>query len=60
MRNHPILTCKSEPSCSLTAVGMISGAKRSSSSESGVNEDIMKLKQKTCSRTTTRESIERG
>jgi hypothetical protein len=41
MTNHGIRTCKSEPSCSLTAVGMISGEKRSSSSESGVNEDIM-------------------
>ena len=41
MTNHGIRTCKSEPSCSLTAVGMISGAKRSSSSESGVNEDIV-------------------
>ena len=45
-----IRTCKSEPSCSLTAVGMIFGAKRSSSSLSGVNEDIIviKLKQNAC------------
>jgi hypothetical protein len=41
MKNHERRTCRSGPSCSLTAVGMISGAKRSSSSESGVNEDIM-------------------
>ena len=51
MTNLGIRTCRSEPSCSSTAVGMISGGKRSSSSESGVNEDIMngyKLKQNAC------------
>lgn len=42
MMNHGRRTCRSEPICSLTAAGMISEAKRSSSLESGVNEDIMK------------------
>jgi hypothetical protein len=38
--NHGVRTWRSEPSCSLTAAGMVSGEKRSSSSESGVNGDM--------------------